>query len=224
MSTPSTAFTRWAWPGAIIWTGVMLSAWVHTEKLSPDLKIELWKLVLLLLGVPALQLLCLLLLRKVLQPHEARSGDLLVLWLVTFLFGLHAAILATAIGLIASIGKAVPIAVALLMLGLAPVLGHLGYKSPLGIRTSATLSDPDAWRRAHRFATVCFFVAGLAAPLGLLVQGLDALYVSVAPAVFAMMAAIGRAAVMQPAPRTEDNDSPTRPNGDEPIETPPRVP
>ncbi len=216
MNSASTALTRWAWPGAIIWSGVMLSAWVHTEKFSADLKIELWKLLALLLGVPAIQLLCLLLLRKVLKPHEARSGDLLVLWLVTFLFGLHASILATAIGLIPSIGKAVPIAVTLLMLGIAPVLPSLEYKSPLGIRTRATLSDPELWRRAHRFAMICFVIGGLVAPLGLLVQGLDALYLSVAPAVFAVIAAIARAFVLPVGLPAEHNDETTRPTDDEP--------
>ncbi len=198
MSAASSPLTRWGWPGSIIWAGLMLSAWVHTEKLPPKLSIGTVKIVLLFVGVPALQVLSLWLLRKILTKRgDSRGADLMVLWLMTFLFGLHATLLGTAVGLITSVGRGVPVAVALLMLGIAPALAYLEPNSPMGIRTPATLASPSAWRRTHRFAAIAFVVAGLLAPLGLLLPGVDGLLLALAPAVLAVGAAIVRGATVK---------------------------
>lgn len=211
MST-STPLTRWGGPAAMIWVGLMLSAWVHSDKLS-EADAGAARLAAVMLAVPTLQVVLLVGLRRVLDRRGAgRGADLVVLWLMTFLFGLHAAVLATAIGMLDSIGRAVPVAVGLLMFGLGPGLTALEPGSPLGIRTRSTLASTQVWRRVHRFAAGSFLVAGLIAPFGLLFEGLDALYVAVAPALLAVSVSILRGGIKPPP---EDEAPAERPTPDE---------
>lgn len=195
MSAPgSTPATRWGMPAVVIWASLMLSAWIHTDKLPEDAEVAAATLALVFLSAPAAQIIGLLGLRAALARRPpSRNADLLVLWLMTFLFGLHAAVLAVAIGMLSSLGRAVPLAVSLLLLGVGPVLAFLEPGSPLGIRTRATLADPAVWRRAHRFAAGAFVLAGLVAPLGLLLEGVVALYAAVAPALLVVAVSILRA-------------------------------
>lgn len=223
-SPGSTALTRWGGPGAVIWAGLMLSAWVHTEKLKEPEAVASWKLALLFLGVPAVQALSLVSLRRALDSRRAgRGADLVVLWLTTFLFGLHAALLATAIGMISSVARAMPIAIGLLMVGVAPALAVLEPGSPLGIRTRATLAHPGAWRRAHRFAGVCFAVAGLLAPAGLLVEGPEAVYAALCPPVLAVGLSILRGATLSPT-RSDEHAAGLERLDDEPASDGPEPP
>ncbi|MCA9556194.1 MAG: SdpI family protein [Myxococcales bacterium] len=208
----STVGTRWGLPAVVIWAGLMLSAWVHTERLPQHTTASAGKLAAVFLGVPALQILALVGLRKVLARAGRTSAmaDLLVLWLVVFLFGLHAAILAVAVGMLESLGRGVPVAISLLLLGFGPALAFMEPGSPLGIRTRATLASPAAWRATHRFAAVVFGLAGLLAPVGLLFEGAEALYAALAPALVALSLALARGALAR-APRDEHGAPVERP-------------
>ena len=210
MTVPSTPATRWGLSAVVIWAGLMLSAWVHTEKLPRGHAASDAQLAVVFLSVPALQILALVGLRRLLARRgPSGSTDLLVLWLVTFLFGLHAAVLAVAVGMLTSLADAVPVAVGLLLLGFGPVLALMEPGSPLGIRTRATLASPTAWRSTPRFAGAVFVVAGLLAPSGLLFDGPTALYAALAPALGAVALSIVRGAL-------------ARPGGDEEIALEPR--
>ena len=192
----STWTTRWGLPGAVIWGSAMLSAWVHTKKLPPGTPDLGWRGAALFLTVPVVQVLALVALRRALaRGAPGRTADLVVLWLMAFLFGLHAALLAVGIQMIPSLAGAVPLAVAFLLIGVGPALALLEPGSALGIRTRATLASPEAWRRTHRFAAIAFLLAGLVAPAGLAFEGMTALYVAVAPALLAISAAILRGAL-----------------------------
>jgi uncharacterized membrane protein len=89
-----------------------------------------------------------------------------------------------------ALGHSVPMA-QVLMAGLGALLAFTGYALPklepnglIGIRTRATLRDPQAWARAHRAASLPFAILGgllflgallnLPAPLlgGILIAGL----------------------------------------------------
>lgn len=212
MSGPASPLARWLGPAAIIWTSLMLSAWVHTHKLSPKVELATPKLLLLFLAVPVLQVVALGLLRRLLAPRpDSRGAEVMILWLMTFLFGLHAALLATAVGLIPSVARAVPVAISLLMLGIAPAVAYLEPNSPLGIRTKATLAHPETWRATHRFAALCFGVAGLLAPIGLALPGLDGLSLAILPAVMAVALGIIKGVTAKPPPGSEDPGASTRP-------------
>lgn len=224
---PSTALTRWGWPLGVVWASAMLSAWIATYKIPEGIELGAGRAAALFLSGPALQVLTLVVIRKVLsQRANGRGADLVVLWLVTFLFGLHAAVLATALQMISSLGRAVPVAIALLMVGLGPALAFLEHKSALGIRTPGTLADPEAWRRTHRFAAATFVIAGLLAPLGLLLEGLEALYVSVTPPVLAVIAAILRGMTVRAASSSEEQGGEARPTAEADPESgpPPQLP
>ncbi len=157
MSTP---LTRWFLPLGVVWAAFLLSAWVYSERLPPDFRTASPTLLGVFLVVPSVALFLLLLLRR-LGPTPSRAGDLLVLWLMTFFFLVHAAVLAVALGMLRSLVAAVPLAVSVLLLGLGPVLGQLEPGSPLGIRTAQTLAHEAAWIRTHRVAAWAFAGAGL---------------------------------------------------------------
>jgi hypothetical protein len=201
VSVASTPATRWGLPAVVIWAGLMLSAWVHTEKLPRGHGSSDGKVALIFLAAPLLQAVALVGLRRALRSRGGGSGttDLLILWLVTFLFGLHAAVLAVAIGMLDSLARAIPVAVALLLVGFGPPLALLEPGSPMGIRTRATLGSPAAWRSTHRFAAVAFALAGLGALGGLALEGTAALYAALAPGLLALALAILRGALARGA-------------------------
>lgn len=191
----STWWTRWGLPVAVVWGSAMLSAWVHTSKLPPGTPDLGWRGAAFFLTGPVVQVLALIGLRRALtRGTPSRNADLVVLWLMAFLFGIHAAVLAVGIGLLTSLAAAVPLAVAFLFLGFGPALALLEPGSALGIRTRATLADPVAWRKTHRFAAFAFVLAGLLAPAGLWFEGMLSLYVAIVPALLAVSAAILRGA------------------------------
>lgn len=184
---------RWLIPLALVGSGVLLSAFVFYAKLPEAARVYSPTNFVAFLATPAIALLVLLTLRAATRagPTVDRSADLVVVWVVTFLFGIHAAVLATIIGMVASLGAVVPSAVALLLIGLGPTIGTLGHGSPLGIRTSSTLSDPGLWRRTHRLAGVLLGLAGVSGLVGAGVGGPWALVSGIGPAVIALIIALG---------------------------------
>lgn len=190
MSLPSgERAVRWILPLAIIAAGGLLSAWVYLTRLAPT---GLRGLPVLLWAGPAFSLVAWWTLRSIVDRYDAdptRSADLAPVWVVVFLFGLHAAILAAILGLISSLDRAVPVGVAVFDVGIAAVLLTLAPGSVMGLRTAATLSSPRLWQRAHRWGSACLAAAGVAALAGLLFRGWWALVYATVPSIFAVLVA-----------------------------------
>jgi uncharacterized membrane protein len=188
----STPMTRWFLPIGIAWSGVLLSAWVYTKKLDEPARTISPKLLLAFLGVPLFSLLLLTALRLIARKTSevaSRSGDLLIIWVLAFLFCIHASVLAAAINMF-PLHRAVPLATALLLLGLGPVLGSLEPNSPMGIRTRRTLSSPEVWTKTHRAAAKMFVLAGVLGLSALLFEGRWVLFAAVVPAILAVVVAV----------------------------------
>jgi uncharacterized membrane protein len=220
---PSTTLTRWGLPLAQLWAAVLLSAYVHTELLggSPPLTAGL---LATLVGTPAAGLGILLALRATAARAGGatrRSDDLVVSWVMTFLFALHAALLAVAVGLLSALTPAVVVAASGLFIGLGPLLAALEPGSPMGLRTRATLASPAVWGATHRLAGRALSLAGALGLLGLAVQGPAALYLAVLPAT----AALVLAAVVGPrrAPAATPSSGSAREVGPEPTRLAPVV-
>ena len=186
-------FVRWLLPLVLVLAGMALSAYVFFGKLPPAARVFQPRTLLLLLGTPVVSIGILLLLRGSvrLSGNADRSADLLIIWVLTFLFGVHAAVLATMLGMVGSLRAVVPSVVALLLLGLGPAVATLSPGSPLGIRTASTLADDHLWRRTHRLAGWLFGAAGLCGVVGAQIGGPWALVSGVGPAVIALIIALG---------------------------------
>jgi hypothetical protein len=219
---PSTPLTRWGLPLAQLWAAGLLSAYVHAELLggSPPLTAGL---LATLAGTPAAGLGILLALRATAARTGGatrRSDDLVVSWVMTFLFALHAALLAVAVGLLAALTPAVVVAASGLFIGLGPLLAALEPGSPMGLRTRATLASPAAWAATHRLAGRALSLAGALGLFGLTVEGPAALYLAVLPATaaLALAAVVGprRARAEAPPPESthEARPDPARPASD----------
>ncbi len=188
----SSALTRWALPVALIGSALLLSAFVFFAKLPEEVRVIDGKTGAAFLGTPGVALLIWLMLRGSAKAsgQPDRSADLLIVWVLTFLFGVHAAILAAVIGMIPSLRSVIPSAVAILLLGLGPAIGTLAPGSPLGIRTASTLSDPDLWRRTHRLAGWLLSLSGVVGLVGARFGGPWALVAGVGPAIFGLIVAL----------------------------------
>ena len=188
----SNVLTRWLLPLALIVCAVLLSGFVFFAKLPEHARLLTPRMLLAFLGTPTVAILILIALTVATRgPARHRSSDMVVVWVVTFLFGVHAAILGTMIGMVGSLRAVVPSAVAVLLLGLAPTIGTLVPGSPLGIRTIGTMADDELWRRTHRLAGGLLAVSGVSGLIGARFGGPWALVSGVGPAVIALIVALG---------------------------------
>lgn len=64
-----------------------------------------------------------------------------------------------------------PLAVAALIVFVGNSLGRVRPNYFVGIRTPWTLSDPEVWRRTHRFSAPLFVIGGLVTAAGVLLPG-----------------------------------------------------
>jgi uncharacterized membrane protein len=184
--------TRWVLPLAIVWAEFLLSAFVFT-RLPKEIAIDPARALVMFLSMPVLTLLGFLVFRFSMERSAAertRSEDLIVVWIVCFLFGVHALVLALAIGMIASLQHAMPIAICVLFVGLGPVLARLEPKSAMGIRTKATLASDAAWAKVHRTVGRLFPLAGAIGLSALWLHGWPLIFASVAPALLAILAGV----------------------------------
>ncbi len=208
---PSTLTTRWFLPLLVIWSSVLLSAWVYTNRVPEDLRKAGGSRMIITFGVvPAASLVVFLILRAVgrAKQRSSRSSDVLVLWITAFLFAVHASVLAVAIGMISSLDRAIPAATGLLMFGMGPVLFALEPGSAMGIRTRATLGNEDVWRRTHRLAGKLFMGAGAVGLLGLLFEGPLLVAIAIAPAVIALVISMVYASRLAAAAPSDEHISP----------------
>lgn len=206
---PSTPTTRWYLPMLVIWSSLVLSAWVYTNRVpEPVREAGGTRMIVIFAAVPAFSLVVLLALRAVgrAKRKSSRSSDVLVLWVMAFLFAVHASVLAVAIGMISSLDRAIPAATGLLMFGLGPVLTSLEPGSAMGIRTRATLTREDVWRRTHRLAGKLFMGAGAVGLLGLLSEGPLLVAIAILPAVLALVISVAYAShIAATAPAVEES-------------------
>ena len=208
----SSLLTRWGLPIALIAGGLLLSAFVFFAKLPEAVRVLTPRTGLALAGTPVVALTVLVVLRlsaRVTGPSD-RSTDVVIVWLMTFLFGVHAAVLGTMIGMVSSLKAVVPHAVAIMLLGLGPAVALLSPNNPLGIRTASTLADAGLWRRTHRLAGWLLAASGALGLIGALVGGPWALVSGVAPAVIALIVALIYGSQPPMTQADEETRSPTR--------------
>ncbi len=183
---------------------VMFSAWLYTEKLPGSVRIFTPKLGLILFSSPALSLVLLLLLRAIANrtARQSRTGDLVITWVMAFMFGVHALVLAIGIGMIGSLGPGLCGVLALLMFGLGIVLRNVEPGSPMGIRTAATLASEAQWARVHQRAFHLFWIAGVLGLFGIFVSGPAQILLSGLPPMLALVIAIASAGWKAPDRQT----------------------
>lgn len=167
MSPARPVWIRWGVPAGILWSSLLLSAWVYTRRFA-QLPVEVQTLALVLLGAPAAGLVLLVVVQATAQ-RAAQKGepgettDLVLIWAEACLFVLHAAVLAVVLGVLSGLVRPVAASAALFFLGLAPLFWSIEHASPVGIRTPRTMAHPGAWAAAHRVLAVGLGLAGLVA-------------------------------------------------------------
>jgi uncharacterized membrane protein len=184
--------TRWVLPLSIGWAELLLAAFVFS-RLPPHPGASGERMAATFLGVPMLTFAAFGVFRIAAKrnPHETgRSEDLAILWILAFLFGVHALVLAMAIGMLRSLQSAMPIAICVLLMGLGPVMAQLEPNSAMGIRTKLTLSSGSAWTKVHRVTGALFATAGVIALVGLWFEGWMLIAISLAPALLALLAGV----------------------------------
>jgi hypothetical protein len=123
------------------------------------------------------------------SPEQfARFGktyDAIVLAVVILLLGVHAAIIAGALGYAGVASRIIPAVLGACLIVMGNVMPRLRPNWVAGVRTTRTLEDPQLWRTTHRAFGTAFVVAGfltmvvaLVAPRYGLVTGLASLMVS----------------------------------------------
>ncbi|HEY3229040.1 MAG TPA: SdpI family protein [Roseiflexaceae bacterium] len=120
--------------------------------LLPALTAGLW---LLLLGLPRIDPL------RASYAAFAGTYQLFVNTLVLFMAAIYVVTLGSALGWNINVPQMIGIGVGLLFMVLGNEMGRLKPNWFAGIRTPWTLSDPEIWRRTHRFGGRVFFAAGL---------------------------------------------------------------
>lgn len=114
-----------------------------------------------------------------------KSYDTIVLAVVMLLLGMHAAILAGALGYPGVAARTVPAVFGACLVLMGNVMPRLRPNWVAGVRTQRTLEDPQLWRTTHRAFGTAFVVSGLvtivtafAAPRYGLLVGIASLVVS----------------------------------------------
>lgn len=115
----------------------------------------------------------------------AKTYDAIVLAVVLLLLGVHAAIIAGALGYPDLAVRVVPAVIGVSLILMGNVMPRLRPNWVAGVRTKRTLEDPQLWRATHRAFGTAFVVSGvltivvaLVAPRYGLLTGLGALLLS----------------------------------------------
>jgi uncharacterized membrane protein len=99
--------------------------------------------------------------RRAAYASFAGTYQLIMNAVVLFMALVHVALLGAAIGWPIGIPQVLGVGIGVLFMVLGNEMGRLQPNWFAGIRTPWTLSDPENWRRTHRFGGKVFFVAGL---------------------------------------------------------------
>ena len=87
--------------------------------------------------------------------------DTVVLWVVVLVLGIHAAVIAAALGYLTLAPRLVSVVMGVAFIAIGNVFPRLRPNLIAGIRTRRTLADPVLWRATHRIMGVTFVTAGL---------------------------------------------------------------
>jgi hypothetical protein len=129
---------------------------------------------------------------RLLISRPDRTADLLVCWLIVYLWAMHTVFLGFGIGAIADATGVIPILTALLFLLFAPIVAKQPYRSMFGIRTKSCLADARHWTVVHRRFGIGMTVASSVALLSaLLTRGVIAMFLLAVGPFVALIFAIG---------------------------------
>lgn len=181
-------------PWVIAWATVLMSARVW-DQIPKTLDVEPAQAVFTFAGVPLLAFALLLSSREAERRSGRRFGtgsSLVLAWVIAFFLAVHAMVLGQAIGKVESLMDVLPWAISVFFFGLGPFAVLLEPKSPMGVRTPATLGDDLHWKKTHAVLGGSFAIAGVVGLSGMLL-GLDVparIAASVLPGVVALIVAI----------------------------------
>ena len=136
---------------------------------------------LLLLPAIALGLYVMLLVLPRLDPGRANyasfAGPYTVIRfaLLALMLGIHALVIATALGYAVNAGRWIPVGVGALFIVLGNVMGKVRPNYFVGIRTPWTLASARSWEKTHRAGGRLFVVAGIALAIAALIGRPEAL-------------------------------------------------
>ena len=128
-----------------------------------------------------------------------KSYDTIVLSVVMLILGVHAAIIAGALGYTAAATRIIPVVLGVCLVMIGNVMPRLRPNWVAGIRVRRTLEDPQLWRSTHRAFGTAFVVSGVLT----IVVGLVAPRYGLATGIGALMLSciVGLIASMRPRPR-----------------------
>jgi uncharacterized membrane protein len=89
------------------------------------------------------------------------SYELIIAATIGFLFAVHCAVIATALGHPVPMGRLVPVGVGLLFITIGNVLPRTRPNWWMGVRTPWTLSNDRVWQRTHRVSGWLMVAAGI---------------------------------------------------------------
>lgn len=210
-SAGSGVMRRWVVPWAIVWAGIMLSAFVMEQRLPEAVQSDpSGGVAALLLGVPALSVVVLLALRRLDRDPASQSavGDAILAWLLAAMFASHALLLAVVTGALPSLHPGLALIAGFLLLGWAALLPSLPPGSPLGLLTRATRADPRLWRRVHREVAIGAALSGGLALASALVSATLVSALALIPLVVSLARGLAHEA---PPPPDEDARAAARP-------------
>ena len=86
--------------------------------------------------------------------------DSIVLWVVTLVLGVHAGMIAAALGHETLAPRIISVVMGVSLIAAGNVMPRLRPNVVAGVRTRRALTDPHLWRATHRVLGVAFVVAG----------------------------------------------------------------
>jgi hypothetical protein len=87
--------------------------------------------------------------------------ETIVLWVVVLILGMHAGVIAAALGHEALAPRIISVVMGISLAATGNVIPRVRPNLIAGVRTRRTLSDPTLWRATHRVLGVAFVLAGI---------------------------------------------------------------
>ena len=180
------AIVRREWPHWVILVGLFAASAVAWDRV-PERIATHWNIRgevdgygarlegLLLVPLIALGMYLLLALLPRIDPARANyasfSGPYVVIRaaFTTMMAGIHALLLATALGYAVNVGRWIPVGVGLLFIVLGNVLGKVRPNYFVGVRTPWTLGSARSWEKTHRAGGRLFVIGGLGLAIAALI-------------------------------------------------------
>lgn len=86
--------------------------------------------------------------------------DTIVLWVVVLILGVHAGMIAAALGYDTLAPRIISVVMGASLIAAGNVMPRLRPNTVAGVRTRGTLTDPRLWRATHRVLGLAFVIAG----------------------------------------------------------------